>query len=460
MATYKTIHTAYGLLRMAAAESTGEPINLVEVAIGDGAGNPVDPSMEQTQLVRERYRSAVNRVYRDPDNPLRYTVELVIPADIGGFTVRELGVFDDAGGLFVVGNTPESYKPLASEGAFGDAVLRIEFMVSNAEVVTLQIDPNVAVATQTWIINTVTPAWLLPGGTTGQVLTKQSNTDGDADWEDPDVANVVVDTIEETQTLAADQTIVDLAVCTVRGLSLYIDGHRLRKGDEWTPDIALDTRLTLTTAYPAGTKLVACQNEPVGSAPAPLERSKNLSDVVDKATARANLDIYSKAETDTLAPSGEVAFFARSTAPSGWLKCNGAAVSRAAYQRLFEAIGTTFGAGDGFNTFQLPDLRGEFLRGWDDGRGIDTGRTFGSWQAQQLERHKHFSGLGEAYTDPMFGKSASKTNFGSNGGRDYDNYLYLTSDGTPYGAEKSNPDGVVGTETRPRNHALLACIKY
>lgn len=437
MPNYKTIHTAYGLLRMAAAEAAGEPINLVEVAIGDGAGNPVAPSLDQTQLVRERYRGAVNRVYRDPDNPLRYTVELIIPADIGGFTVRELGVFDESGSLFVVGNTPEAYKPLASEGAFGDAVLRIEFLVSNAEVVTLQIDPSVAVATQTWIINTVTPAWLLPGGTTGQVLTKQSNTDGDADWEDPDVASVVVDTIEETQTLAAAQTIVDLAICTTRGLSLYIDGHRLRKGDEWAPDDDIDTRLTLATAYPAGTKLVACQNEPVGSAPAPLERAKNLSDVINKAQARANLDIYSKAETDTLAPSGEVAFFARQTAPGGWLKCNGAAVSRTAYQRLFEAIGTTFGAGDGFNTFNLPDLRGEFLRGWDDSRGIDTGREFGSWQADELKSHRHKT---DGYSG-VSGGIKSEPYEGTTGGGLYTEYTG-------------------GAETRPRNRAMLACIKY
>ena len=75
-----------------------------------------------------------------------------------------------------------------------------------------------------------------------------------------------------------------------------------------------------------------------------------------------------------MVPSGTVLYFAGSSAPAGWLKANGAAVSRTAYAALFAAIGTTYGLGDGRSTFNLPDLRGEFIRGWDDGRGVDTPR--------------------------------------------------------------------------------------
>jgi microcystin-dependent protein len=81
---------------------------------------------------------------------------------------------------------------------------------------------------------------------------------------------------------------------------------------------------------------------------------------------------------------GKISMFARSTAPSGYLKCNGAAISRTTYEALFSAIGTTFGAGDGSTTFNIPDLRGEFIRGWDDARGVDAGRAFGSYQDSQL----------------------------------------------------------------------------
>lgn len=77
--------------------------------------------------------------------------------------------------------------------------------------------------------------------------------------------------------------------------------------------------------------------------------------------------------TDNFVQPAQVSFFARNTPPAGWLAANGAAVSRATYADLFAAIGTTFGAGNGTSTFNLPDLRGEFLRGWDNGRGVDTG---------------------------------------------------------------------------------------
>jgi len=297
--TFKTIHTNAGLIAMAEAESAGTPINLTEMAVGDGNGNPVTPDPEQTGLARERYRAAINRVWQDPDDSQRFTAELIIPSTEGGWTLREVGVFDDSGTLFAVGNLPEAYKPTASEGSFSDAVMRMEFMVSNADVITLQLDPNVTVPSQAWVINNITPGFLIPGGTTGQVLAKQSNTDGDTVWQDPDVANITVDIIDELQTLADAQTTVDLTNTTTYGLAVYIDGLRINQGsgsDQWQPDPTIETRLTLGQSYAAGTEIYLVQNEPSGSAPAPLERSKNFSDVQDKAVARTNIDVHSKAE--------------------------------------------------------------------------------------------------------------------------------------------------------------------
>ncbi len=94
---FKTIHTEYGLERLAAAEASGATINLPQMAVGDGNGAPVEPSSDQQSLVRERYRAAVNRVYQDPADNTRFTAELVIPASEGGFTLREVAVFDDQG---------------------------------------------------------------------------------------------------------------------------------------------------------------------------------------------------------------------------------------------------------------------------------------------------------------------------------------------------------------------------
>lgn len=140
--------------------------------------------------------------------------------------------------------------------------------------------------------------------------------------------------------------------------------------------------------------------------------------------------------------AGTVAHFAASTAPAGWLKANGALVSRAAYAALFAAINTTFGAGDGVATFAIPDLRGEFLRGLDDGRGVDSARAIGSAQSHQYAAHTHSLPKGD---QPGTGAGAYYAQYPTSGG--------AAASGSSGGTSNSS-------ETRPRNVALLACIKF
>jgi microcystin-dependent protein len=138
--------------------------------------------------------------------------------------------------------------------------------------------------------------------------------------------------------------------------------------------------------------------------------------------------------------TGAVTFFAMSTAPSGWLKANGDAVSRTTYATLFAAIGTTFGTGDGSTTFNLPDMRGYFARGWVDNGSIDSGRVFGSTQADAFASHTHTLSNGATLNSSV-----------NNGGLA----------GTQSKVGFSNVSSATGgTETRPVNVALLACIKY
>ena len=147
------------------------------------------------------------------------------------------------------------------------------------------------------------------------------------------------------------------------------------------------------------------------------------------------------AVTVTGVPPGAVMHFAMSTPPSGWLIANGATVSRTTYAALYWAIGTTFGAGDGSTTFNLPDLRGEFVRGHDNGRGVDSGRVFGSYQADSLASHTH------TYVQPVL----------STNPLDHDTSLDADRSVT---ATTGTSSATGGTETRPRNVALLACIKF
>lgn len=158
------------------------------------------------------------------------------------------------------------------------------------------------------------------------------------------------------------------------------------------------------------------------------------------------------AATD-LTPAGTVIYTARTTAPTGYLKANGAAISRTTYATLFAAIGTLYGIGDGSTTFNLPDLRGEFVRGFDDGRGVDTGRTMGSNQAQNYQSHNHLvSDPGHSHT---YQSATSGQEVIEGSGRAVQAYTENTSSQTTGITIQNNG----GTETRPRNIALLGCIK-
>jgi phage-related tail fiber protein len=149
------------------------------------------------------------------------------------------------------------------------------------------------------------------------------------------------------------------------------------------------------------------------------------------------------------------------TAPAGFLKANGAAVSRSTYADLFAAIGTTYGAGDGSTTFNLPDLRGEFLRGWDDGRAVDTGRAFGTAQLDQMQR---ITGQARARraSDAIGGQQGALFDAGvvSNArvasGTANGQLIGFDSSLSPNARTSATTDG----ETRSRNVALLACIKF
>ena len=173
-------------------------------------------------------------------------------------------------------------------------------------------------------------------------------------------------------------------------------------------------------------------------------------------------------------PAGAIMYFAQATPPFGWLKANGAAVSRTVYANLFAAIGTTYGAGDGRTTFNLPDLRGEFIRTWDDGRGIDSGRSHASPQQGNVASHRHATGwrtgvVGNEFTlirHNWTGSSNVAADVSSGTGAQ--NY----GDGDPYmhvaGTAYQSSNDFYGTsreiydqqgDTRPRNIALMACIK-
>lgn len=224
-----------------------------------------------------------------------------------------------------------------------------------------------------------------------------------------------------------------------------------------TPDTADNDTSIATTAYVV--------NKINSITPSYYTRSQVDAAVEAEAALRLNKDTDLQSQIDDLnktkgIPVGTVMFYASAAVPIGWLKCDGSLVSRNAFPQLFGKIGYTYG-GSG-NDFRLPDLRGEFLRGWDDGRGIDAGRAFGSLQKGSL------IGFDESYdfvwnlsttTDGALASSAAL-------GMDvFDVASYPTArmTGASYSSRidlsrNSNSAGYVGI-SRPRNVSMLPCIK-
>ena len=160
-------------------------------------------------------------------------------------------------------------------------------------------------------------------------------------------------------------------------------------------------------------------------------------------------------------PTGAVFYFAANTAPTGFLKCNGAEVSRTTYAALFAVTSITYGAGNGTSTFNLPDLRGEFIRGWDDGRGVDASRAFGSAQAEgtQLLSHTHSTTV-TGYAKAQASDTGSITYGAGFTQQNNDGNITSNPNTASLTYTTGGPSPAGGAETRPRNVALLACIKF
>jgi len=164
-------------------------------------------------------------------------------------------------------------------------------------------------------------------------------------------------------------------------------------------------------------------------------------DQLPAAATTAVLGLVTLAQVELAVASGIVTAYAGDTVPTNWLECNGAAISRTTYAALFAAIGVLWGVGDGSTTFNLPDMRGEFLRGYDHGRGVDSGRALASSQTDEFESHLHNVSF------EVVGVGGGTNNFPApsnySGGASYN---YITSNSG-------------GTETRPRNITMMYIIK-
>ncbi|NEZ83940.1 phage tail protein, partial [Clostridium botulinum] len=145
---FYTILTKVGKAKIANATALGNKVNFTTLKVGDGGGKYYNPTEEQEDLVNEVWQGNINSIRVDENNPNWVVIEVIIPSSVGGFMVREAGVFDDENNMLAIGKYPETYKPQAQDGSTKDLVIRTNLEISNTSSVTLKVDPTVILATQ------------------------------------------------------------------------------------------------------------------------------------------------------------------------------------------------------------------------------------------------------------------------------------------------------------------------
>lgn len=148
---YYTLVTNIGAARIAKATALGTVVNLSQMAVGDGGGNPITPSATATALTREVYRASLNMLEVDENNQKQVIAELLIPEEEGDFTIREVGLFDNNNNLIAIGSIADSYKPRLSSGTASQQIIRMVIQIDNTDAVGLKVDPAVVLATREYV---------------------------------------------------------------------------------------------------------------------------------------------------------------------------------------------------------------------------------------------------------------------------------------------------------------------
>ena len=152
---FYSLLTQVGLTKQAAADAGGDQLQLSTMVVGDSGGAYYGPDGTETELVNQVHSGALTDLRVDPTDPTRLIAELVIPADVGGWWVREVGIKDAAGDLLIIAKVTATEKPLLASGSGKDLLIQIVIAVSNVANVVLQIDPSVVYASRGYVDNAV-----------------------------------------------------------------------------------------------------------------------------------------------------------------------------------------------------------------------------------------------------------------------------------------------------------------
>ncbi|HAX7267436.1 TPA: phage tail protein [Escherichia coli] len=360
---YYAILTNQGAARLANATMLGSKLNLTQMAVGDANGVLPTPDPAQTKLINQKRIAPLNLLSVDPNNQSQIIAEQIIPENEGGFWIREIGLYDDEGVLIAVANCPETYKPQLQEGSGRTQTIRMILVVTNTEAITLKIDPSVVLATRKYVDDEVLELRLYVDDQMRNHIAAQDPHTQYAQKHNPTFTG---EPKAPTPAAGNNTTRIATTAFVQAAITALINGA----------PATLDTLKEIAAAINNDPKFSTTINNAL-SGKQPLDETLTHLSGKDVAGLLAYLGL---GEGSAL-PVGVPVPWPSATPPTGWLKCNGAAFSAEEYPELAKA----------YPTNKLPDLRGEFIRGWDDGRGVDTGRALLSLQNDSFEAHRHES---------------------------------------------------------------------
>ncbi|EAQ9463640.1 phage tail protein [Salmonella enterica] len=414
---YYAILTNQGAARLANATMLGSKLNLTQMAVGDANGVLPTPDPAQTKLINQKRIAPLNLLSVDPNNQSQIIAEQIIPENEGGFWIREIGLYDDEGVLIAVANCPETYKPQLQEGSGRTQTIRMILVVTNTEAITLKIDPSVVLATRKYVDDEVLELRLYVDDQMRNHIAAQDPHTQYAQKHNPTFTG---EPKAPTPDAGNNTTRIATTAFVQAAITALINGA----------PATLDTLKEIAAAINNDPKFSTTINNAL-SGKQPLDETLTHLSGKDVAGLLAYLGL---GEGSAL-PVGVPVPWPSATPPTGWLKCNGAAFSAEEYPELAKA----------YPTNKLPDLRGEFIRGWDDGRGADNGRVLLSTQDDAFKSHSH-----------NFDRSWGLKNFDPTAGFDV-----VTADvsGEIVNQPTRSTVAVGGSETRPRNVAFNYIVR-
>ncbi|GCL16573.1 phage variable tail fiber protein [Escherichia coli] len=429
---YYAILTNQGAARLANATMLGSKLNLTQMAVGDANGVLPTPDPAQTKLINQKRIAPLNLLSVDPNNQNQIIAEQIIPENEGGFWIREIGLYDDEGVLIAVANCPETYKPQLQEGSGRTQTIRMILVVTNTEAITLKIDPSVVLATRKYVDDEVMELKLYVDDQMRNHIAAQDPHTQYAQKHNPTFTG---EPKAPTPAAGNNTTRIATTAFVQAAITALINGA----------PATLDTLKEIAAAINNDPKFSTTINNAL-SGKQPLDETLTHLSGKDVAGLLAYLGL---GEGSAL-PVGAPVPWPSETPPTGWLKCNGAPFSAEEYPKLAKA----------YPANKLPDLRGEFIRGWDDGRGIDAGRVLLSIQTGMLEKHRHIVVANDGYDTKDEWELATIFKKTYTQGRGLD----ATNTGgslipSPTLHSRGSIGNTGGNETRPRNIAFNFIVR-